>query len=291
LHSPIYFLGIIASDWLPLALTLPWAIPAWWRRLRRRHDARYLLPLGWVILVVIFFSISPGKRDVYILPALPMLALALAPLLPGLLRKRGPRVLVLLLTLLLSVLVTIASLLAMFTHPHWAEKLRGALDPRLWHMLLAIGLAGLVIVAVTRVRRAALGWVAFACVLWSLYGLWGYPILNPDRSSLDVMRAAREAAGPERTVGLVAWKEQNLLMMQGPVTDFGFSEPWGTQYAAALKWMATDPAQRRIFIRQAAMGDCVRRARATFLGRANDYAWWLVGPAAVVPGCRPADNG
>jgi hypothetical protein len=154
-------------------------------------------------------------------------------------------------------------------------------------MLLAIGLAGLVIVAVTRLRRAALGWVAFACVLWSLYGLWGYPILNPDRSSLDVMREARAAGGPERTVGLVAWKEQNLLMIQGPVTVFGFSEPWDTQYAAALKWMAADPAQRRIFIRQAAMGDCVRRSRATFLGRANDYAWWLVGPAAVVPGCHP----
>ena len=30
LHSPLYFLGIIIVDWLPLSLLLPWAIPAWW---------------------------------------------------------------------------------------------------------------------------------------------------------------------------------------------------------------------------------------------------------------------
>jgi hypothetical protein len=38
--------------------------------------------------VVLFFSIPHGKRDVYILPALPMFCLALAPLLPGLLKRR-----------------------------------------------------------------------------------------------------------------------------------------------------------------------------------------------------------
>jgi 4-amino-4-deoxy-L-arabinose transferase-like glycosyltransferase len=47
-----------------------------------------LLPLAWWLLVVLFFSIPQGKRDVYILPALPMFCLALAPLLPGLLKRR-----------------------------------------------------------------------------------------------------------------------------------------------------------------------------------------------------------
>src|SRR5699024_3184832 len=101
-HSAFYYVGVIASEWLPLALALPWAIPAWWRRLRHRRDARILLPLAWVVLIIVFFSFSSGKRDVYIMPALPMFALALAPLLPGPLRKRRPRVLVMLLTLALS---------------------------------------------------------------------------------------------------------------------------------------------------------------------------------------------
>ncbi|NEL79255.1 MAG: glycosyltransferase family 39 protein, partial [Xanthomonas perforans] len=62
-----HFKGM-ATMWLPTILVLPWAIPAWWRRLKRR-DARYLLPLAWWLLVLVFFTIPSGKRDVYILPA------------------------------------------------------------------------------------------------------------------------------------------------------------------------------------------------------------------------------
>src|SRR6476661_5945868 len=85
-----YHLEVMATVWVPTVLALPWAIPAWARRLRRQ-DARYLLPLAWWALVVLFFSIPSGKRDVYIMPALPMVCLALAPLLPGIVRKTWPR--------------------------------------------------------------------------------------------------------------------------------------------------------------------------------------------------------
>lgn len=287
-HGPLYLFGVIASVWLPLVLALPWAVPAWWRRLRGRLDARILLPLGWTVLVVVFFSFSSGKRGVYILPALPMFALALAPLLPGLLRKRGPKLLVLLLTLALALVFAIAGGWASVAQPVWALEVLGDFDPRLWHVFLAIGVAGLVIVAVARLRRAPLGWVAFITVLWSLWGLWAYPLMNADRSSLDVMRNARAAAGPGVTIGLVAWTEQNLYMARGPVTDFGFSEPWALQYAAAVTWLRGDPAERRVFIRQPAMGPCVRRDSATYLGHANRREWWLFGLADVVPGCVPA---
>jgi 4-amino-4-deoxy-L-arabinose transferase-like glycosyltransferase len=87
-QPPWYFIEVALTAWLPTMLALPWAFPAWRRRLQRR-DARFLLPLGWVLLVFVFFSIPSGKRDMYILPALPMLCLALAPLLPGILRKPG----------------------------------------------------------------------------------------------------------------------------------------------------------------------------------------------------------
>jgi 4-amino-4-deoxy-L-arabinose transferase-like glycosyltransferase len=276
----------MATDWLPLTLLLPWAIPAWWRRLKRR-DARFLLPLGWWLLVLVFFSISPGKRDVYILPALPMAALALAPMLAGLLCKIGPRRAVFALTLLLGGLLAAASALAMLRHPHWAVRLEGSLDPRMWRVLLVIGVAGLVAAALFRVRRAALGWVFFATAIWSLYGLWGYPVLNGDRSALDVMQAARAQAGPGVTLGLVAWKEQNLLMAQGPVTEFGFLRAWPEQFRAARAWIEADPAHRRLFILQQAMGKCVRRDLAHDLGRANRRDWWLVPARALVPGCVP----
>ncbi len=290
IHSPFYFLGIIVVDWLPLSLLLPWALPAWWRRLKRR-DARFLLPLGWAVLVLLFFSLSPGKRDVYILPALPMVALALAPLLPGLLRRRGVRIAVFALTVLLAGTLAAASALAIHRHPAWALKIEQSLDPRIWWMLLAIGVAGLAIAALTRVRRAPLGWLLFAGVLWSVYGVWGYPLLNGDRSARDVMVEARAIAGPQATIGLLAWKEQNLLMAQGPVAEFGFRKPWPQQYAEAIAWLEGDPAQRWIFSLDEAMGACVDRARAIHVGHANRREWWMFRHDAVIPGCIPRTAG
>jgi len=290
IHSPFYFLGIIVVDWLPLSLLLPWALPAWWRRLKRR-DARFLLPLGWAVLVLLFFSLSPGKRDVYILPALPMVALALAPLLPGLLRRRGVRIAVFALTVLLAGTLAAASALAIHRHPAWTLKIEQSLDPRIWWMLLAIGVAGLAIAALTRVRRAPLGWLLFAGVLWSVYGVWGYPLLNGDRSARDVMVEARAIAGPQATIGLLAWKEQNLLMAQGPVTEFGFRKPWPRQYAEAIAWLEGDPAQRWIFSLDEAMGACVDRARAIHVGHANRREWWMFRHDAVIPGCIPRTAG
>jgi 4-amino-4-deoxy-L-arabinose transferase-like glycosyltransferase len=286
IHSPLYFLGIIVADWLPLSLLLPWALPAWWRRLQRR-DARFLLPLGWILLVLLFFSFSPGKRDVYILPALPMTALALAPLLPGLLRRRGVRIAVFALTALLAGALTVAAALAIHRHPAWAIRIEQSLDPQIWWMLLGIGAAGLLIAAFTRIRRAPLGWLLFAGVLWAVYGLWGYPMLNGDRSAHDVMAQARAIAGPEAGIGLLAWKEQNLLMAQGPVAEFGFLKPWPQQYADAIAWLRQDPARRWIFSLDDAMGHCVDRRRAIHVGHANRREWWMFQLGAVAPDCTP----
>ncbi|WP_223413809.1 MULTISPECIES: ArnT family glycosyltransferase [unclassified Pseudomonas] len=81
-----FFVSVIPQYWLPLVLALPWLIPAWRRQLRKR-DGRVLVLLGWVVLVVLFFCLSSGKRKLYIYPALPGLVLVAAPLMPWLLRR------------------------------------------------------------------------------------------------------------------------------------------------------------------------------------------------------------
>ena len=57
-----------------MTFVLPWLVPAWWRDLKSKNAAVLLL-LGWVLLVLIFFSLSDGKRSLYIFPAAPALAL------------------------------------------------------------------------------------------------------------------------------------------------------------------------------------------------------------------------
>ncbi len=80
-HEPFwyFFVSVIPKYWLPMVALLPWLLPAWRRRLTRL-DARYVLLLGWVLLVLIFFSLSSGKRKLYIFPAVPALVLATAPI-------------------------------------------------------------------------------------------------------------------------------------------------------------------------------------------------------------------
>ncbi|HVF35247.1 MAG TPA: glycosyltransferase family 39 protein [Candidatus Saccharimonadia bacterium] len=280
-----YFVPVIALMWIPASLALPWAIGAWRRRLSQRHDARVLLPLAWAALVVVFFSLTPGKREVYILPALPMFVVALAPLLPGLVRVRGFRLLLWGTAAAISAALVGLSLYALFAANEFAEKILAERGIAPWWLTLAIGVAGLAAAIAARPRRAHFAWLGFTAALWLLYGLWGYPMLDAARSGRAVMVRAGEIIGPDAELGLVAWKEQNLLHAGRAVTDFGFTQPPERQREAALRWLAEAPAQRWLFIQDDAFGRCIDRTRAQVVGVSNRRAWFLVRHDAVVPRC------
>ena len=288
-QPPWYFLEVALTAWLPTALALPWALPAWRRRLQRR-DVRYLLPLAWVLLVLVFFSIPSGKRDMYILPALPMLCLALAPLLPGLLRRRLPPMLLLALALLVASLFLGGGLSLLGGHgslPADLRDLRG-LEPQAivaggW-MLLAIGAWSLGCVLVLR-RRAAAALFATLAGVWVVFGLVGYGLLNDASSARGVMTAAGQRIGPRAELGLVAWKEQNLLMADRPATTFGFQRPWEEQLRLGVAWQAQAPG-RWLLVQEAALEQCLDPARIELAGISNRRRWWLVPPGAVTGPCE-----
>ncbi|GAA4855395.1 glycosyltransferase family 39 protein [Luteimonas vadosa] len=291
-----YHFGVMASLWLPMALAFPWAIPAWRRRLRRR-DARYLLPLVWWALVVVFFSIPDGKRDVYIMPALPMACLAVAPLVPGLLRKRWPPRLALgfIAGLGLATLVVGAALLLGdfgFERKLVAERgLHHHEALQLGWFLLAI--AGWItgVVLWFGARRGAHAAVAGLAGLWVVFGLIGYPILNRSSSAAEVMTEAGRLIGPDAELGMVAWREQNMYEADRPVTTFGFGkeEHWGTewdvQWHRGAAWLRQAPERRWLFVLGDSIQDCVDRTRAIHVGIANRRDWWLVPAAALPRGC------
>src|SRR5690606_10242712 len=94
----------------------------------------------------------------------------------------------------------------------------------------------------------------------------------------------RIGAGAE--LGLVAWKEQHLLMADRPAMDFGFGRSWGEQLRRGVGWLAAAPDRRWLLVRERALQPCIDRARSQRVGRSNRRDWWLVPHAAVRGACR-----
>ena len=289
-----YYLPVLLLHFFPLSLAYPAALPRWWRDLKL-GEARVLLPLAWSLLVIVFFSIPTGKRDVYLMPVLPMLALSLAPYLVEAAQARWLRRTAFGIALVAGLAITAIGAWALLGHSSAAEawlqrKQLDDLGHYVWGMFLAMGIGFIVAALWFRVRRGVHALLAGIGVLWLVWSLWAYPLLNDSSSAAGVMRHARELAGSDSEIGLVAWKEQNLLMAQGAVRDFGFRLPRDKQYAAAVRWLQEAPARRRIFILEQAMdaaGTCLDRTKATRVGNANRREWYLFGADAVVPGCVP----
>jgi 4-amino-4-deoxy-L-arabinose transferase-like glycosyltransferase len=73
-QPPWYFLQVLPVDFLPWSLFVPAAVVGGGALDRERR--RHLLFLAcWVVVTVLFFSVSPGKRTVYVLTCYPALAL------------------------------------------------------------------------------------------------------------------------------------------------------------------------------------------------------------------------
>src|SRR6185436_10270269 len=85
-----FIVNVIPGLWLPFSLLLFWLVPRWAAAWREK-DARVWLPLAWVLLALLFFSLSTGKRGIYIFPALPALAIASSPYLRDLFAHRRVR--------------------------------------------------------------------------------------------------------------------------------------------------------------------------------------------------------
>ncbi|HBK45980.1 MAG TPA: dolichyl-phosphate-mannose--protein mannosyltransferase, partial [Xanthomonadaceae bacterium] len=286
-----YHFATMATMWMPAILALPWALPAWWRRLRRR-DPRYLLPLAWWLLVVLFFSIPSGKRDVYILPALPMFCLALAPLLPGLMRRPAFQRLLFAFAALVTLAFLGAGAAMLFGHPGFEQKIidsrgvDGTVTRSLAWIMLAVGAWGGAGLLWWRVRRSALAVVSVLGAFWVLYGLLAYPVLNDSSSARGVMQAAGRRIGAGAQLGLVGWKEQNLLMADRPAQTFGFKVRWDEQLRRGVAWQAERPDGRWLLVQEAALLGCVDRSRLVPAGVANRRQWWLVPAAAITGPCQ-----
>ena len=284
-----YYLQTMLTLWLPGVLLAPWLLPAWWRRLTR-IDARYTLLLGWALLVLVFFSASPGKREVYIFPMLPALAVAAAPLLAGLLRRRGVRAV---LWGYLAVLATVAGALGLWLLTASPARVQALVDGRGMDMATVaqmsrwlLGFAGVAIAVMVAARRqVAMALVAVTAALWTAYGLGFMPAISPDSSARALMQRVGERIGPDAELAMLGWREQHLLQADRPVTDFGFKRPWVEQWQHAHAWLLEAPDTRWLFLRKDAIGPCLDPSRVIEIGASNRRAWILAPGGAWIPGC------
>lgn len=280
-----YAVEVIPLFWLPLTALLPWLVPAWRRRLAR-GDARQLLLLGWTALVVVFFSLSPGKRGVYVLPALPAFALACAPLLPGLVRRAGvQRAGTAVLGLLVASLATVP-VYYLFVRPDKASAFTAEFGLDIWLLLGTLAAIGLGWLVWGRLRRGLYALCGFLLSLWLVYGLLGYPLLDAERSYRELMTAAAAKLPPGSELGIVDWREQMMLQADRPVRHFGYRRGGRREELMdALRWLVTG-RERRVMLPETAFHDCIHKAAAVPLAIRYGVHWYLIDTTALTDACR-----
>ncbi|HOC44612.1 MAG TPA: glycosyltransferase family 39 protein [Thermoanaerobaculales bacterium] len=270
-----YPVSVIPLLWLPLIALVPWLWPRW-RQAVRERDTVVVSLLAWVVVVVLFFSLSSGKRGVYVLPALPALAMAAAPWLPELLRSRGTRRLAFVLASLLTGVVTALAAAVVAGAPFTARIAAEYGEQPVWPLAL-MAAAAVVALAVLRVRD---GWLAYGGVLAAVLvviGLAIAPRIDAVRSCRAFMERVEQASAGIAELGLAGAKEQYLLQARRPLTTFGHARWWEKEAEAAdaAAWLAAGEG-RGLLIGSVGREACFPDAPAVDLGRANREHWFLL---------------
>jgi 4-amino-4-deoxy-L-arabinose transferase-like glycosyltransferase len=236
-----YFLvEVIPPLWLPWSLLLFWLVPRFKGAFHERN-ARIWLPLFWVVMVLLFFSMSPGKRGIYLMPALPALALASLPLLPELLARRGVRIA----GWVLALAFWIVGLLALATHVAAEFDLLGASakddarDLPVRSMLIAFVVIGAIGMLWARSRATLAAWPAVLAALCISFSYFLAPLMNDERTGKEFVRWALHGVRPGEQLGLVAYKEQFLLYLDRPTVNFGHRrwQEGPQEYFDAAAWL------------------------------------------------------
>ena len=288
-----FIVEVIPLLWLPLTLLVPWLF-VHWRDALRSFDLRIALLASWIVLVVLFFSFSTGKRGVYVLPAVPVLALLSAPYLAQVSARRGAQRAMFILAAVASGLCA-ATWIYLLVRPDRRADIVAAygLDPLGPPILMTI--AGAVVCLIARPRRgfvAAGGVLAIALLIVSF---WVNPQLNDARSGESFVARIERAADPQHELGLVAFKEQYVLQARRPIVHFGHAR-WreaDQEMADAALWLA-ERSGRQLVINDEARAACFSNAPMQSLGNANRSEWYLVregaNPSCVARGKRHAEH-
>ncbi|PXX91822.1 phospholipid carrier-dependent glycosyltransferase [Marinobacter vulgaris] len=287
-----YLTSVIPSLWFPLPLLLLALVRPVKEAIRRRPVI--LVLLAWVALVVVFFSISPGKRGVYLLPALPMFALSLA---PALSTQRPAQWFPPVLTglhLLLAIALMTVGVMAWNDHPGLVEKVSDySQDPARLHeagtLVFSIGLVWLASLALLW-RTYALGRFFIALMTsWLIYTTWGYHILEPLRTPRNVLAAAEQGVPSDAQLGMIDFKEQFILFSRLDFTHFSYFSNGEQEERNAWLWMG-ETADSYLIVEEDDNFQCFTKEDAIFLGIAHRDSYLLLSDEHRNSSCAPPDK-
>ena len=280
-----FFLQQIPKYWAPLSIFLPWIAPFWWRRLRRL-DARYVLLVGWAVLVLMFFSLSSGKRELYMLPALPAVAIISAPALLMLLRRRcwqrvaDVAALLLIAATAAAGVIRLRNLLPKSPLADWPQS-AGT-------VLLAAALTALCIFILLRRQSASRRWLAVYAAIIMFYQHGLVPLSDASESGRAAMTRLSLAA--PAGLALIDWDERNWLYARtgiahngigsNPASDVCSSAPEGMRWLLPAKLaqsagmdiadaIAVQPKDRYIVAEAAPASACTTTAPFAYQFRWN----------------------
>ena len=151
--------------------------------------------------------------------------------------------------------------------------------------LAIVAIAGAAAIWLLRERD---GWLAYAATLSILLATAGfvvYPRIDADRSGRAFMARVAEASAGIAELGLVGAKEQYLLQLRRPSTNFGHAR-WrddAAEAADASAWVVARPG-RALLVNRTALEACFKGASAVDMGRENRKHWFLV-PGGADPDC------
>ncbi len=277
-QEPFWFfiVNVIPALWLPLTALLPWTVPRW-RQALRQADLRILLLLSWVVLVVLFFSLSAGKRGVYVLPAVPALALATAPWLIQLTSRAGPRRVFFGLACVVAAIAGLAAVYLGWIAPD--ERTRLLMEEGIDGVgpLATISVLGAAVCLWLRPRRAVLAYAGVLTATLVVVGFWINPAIDGSRSGATFSRAVEAKTTDIPELGMVAYKEQYLMQLKRPTWNFGHARwrDWEQEADDAAAWLAAG-TKRGLLIDESVRERCFKTAPAIDIDLANRKAWVVV---------------
>lgn len=272
--------------WLPATALLPWLVPAWWRDLRAGRNAPLLVLGGWILLVLVFFSMSSGKRSVYIFPAAPAFALIVAAYAGDLLERVGVKRALVALALFLGFLVGAVGFFGLVNPQEVRELVTdAALAFRLSVSLLAVGIVMMVTALLFAWRRPLLSIASSLSVMWLGISLVVAPAINDVRSGKALMDNVAAALEPSDVLGLVDWTEQFMLYLPREVVHFGYRRERIGEVRDAVAWLSAGE-DRRILTSRRQFRDCLPEQTPEPVGFAHRRDWLLLAWDDVALKCR-----